>query len=64
MAERRDKPPPGAAKPEPAEAPHHTPRTREEKAARQARLAQEMRENLLKRKRQQRARDRRPPQGD
>jgi hypothetical protein len=37
--------------------PHHTPRTLEEKAAREARLAAEMRANLLKRKRQQRARD-------
>jgi hypothetical protein len=64
MAERRDKPSPGSAAPEPAEAPHQTTRAREEKAARQARLAQEMRENLLKRKRQQRARDRRTLQGD
>jgi hypothetical protein len=36
--------------------PHHTARTRAEKAARQARLAAELRANLLKRKRQQRAR--------
>jgi hypothetical protein len=36
--------------------PHHTPRTRADKAARQARLAAELRSNLLKRKRQQRAR--------
>ena len=36
--------------------PHHTPRTRADKAVRQARLAAELRANLLKRKRQQRAR--------
>jgi hypothetical protein len=36
--------------------PHLTPRTRADKAAREARLAAEMRANLLKRKRQQRAR--------
>ncbi len=35
--------------------PHHSTRTQVEKAAREARLAQEMRQNLLKRKRQQRA---------
>jgi hypothetical protein len=37
--------------------PHHTPRTLAEKGAREARLAAEMRANLRKRKRQQRARD-------
>ena len=63
MAER-DERPAGAARREPGEAPHQTPRTRMEKAARQARLAQEMRENLLKRKRQQRSRERRTPRGD
>lgn len=36
--------------------PGSTPRSRAEKAARQARLAVEMRKNLAKRKRQQRAR--------
>jgi hypothetical protein len=36
--------------------PHLTPRTLADKAAREARLAAEMRANLLKRKRQQRAR--------
>jgi hypothetical protein len=49
---------PGAARTddrEPAR-PHLTPRIRADKAARAARLAAEMRANLLKRKRQQRAR--------
>jgi hypothetical protein len=64
MAERDDKPPPDASQREPAGFPHQTPRTRAEKAARQARLAQEMRENLLRRKRQQRARERRPDSQD
>ena len=45
-------------------APHHTPRTKAEKAAREARLADEMRENLLKRKRQQRAREAASTPGD
>jgi hypothetical protein len=49
------------AKPPPPEtptsaAPQHSARTRAEKAAREARIAQEMRSNLLKRKAQQRAR--------
>jgi hypothetical protein len=64
MAEQAGKPPPGSPDHEPADAPHHSPRAREEKAARQARLAAEMRRNLLKRKRQQRARDGRTPPGD
>jgi hypothetical protein len=63
MAEKAGEPPPGAAQREPA-APHQTPRTRADKAARQARLAAEMRQNLLKRKRQQRARDGRTPPSD
>jgi hypothetical protein len=42
----------------PAAAPHHTPRTAADKAARDARLAAEMRKNLLKRKRQRRDRAR------
>jgi hypothetical protein len=46
------------------DAPHQTARTREEKAARQERLASELRRNLLKRKRQQRARDDRTPAED
>jgi hypothetical protein len=62
MADRPDKPasvPQGGS----AEEPRHSPRTRADKAARQARLAAELRQNLLKRKRQQRARDGRTPQG-
>jgi hypothetical protein len=55
--------PPSASPPREASAPHHTPRTKAEKAARQARLAAELRQNLLKRKRQQRARSRTPPGG-
>jgi len=48
------KPPPPA---EPASGqPKHSARIRAEKAARDARIAQEMRSNLLKRKAQQRAR--------
>jgi hypothetical protein len=62
MAERPDRPPSPERKS--PDAPHHSPRTREEKAARQARLAAELRQNLLKRKRQQRARDGRTPPGD
>jgi hypothetical protein len=42
------------AKPPPTQ-PKHSARTSAEKAARQARVAQEMRLNLLKRKAQQRA---------
>ena len=42
------------AKP-PSEEPKHSARTRAEKAARAARVAKEMRLNLLKRKAQQRA---------
>ena len=38
-----------------AEQPKHAPRTAADKAAREARIAQEMRKNLLKRKAQQRA---------
>ncbi len=61
MADRPDKPVSSArtdgAKPDP----HHSARTKADKAARQARLAAEMRNNLLKRKRQQRARDGDPP---
>jgi hypothetical protein len=58
VADPPDKPgpAPGAAKP----APHHVARTQQGKAARQTRLAAEMRANLLKRKRQQRARSDRP----
>jgi hypothetical protein len=44
--------------------PHLTPRTQAEKEARQARLAAEMRANLVKRKLQQRARDARTPADD
>ena len=62
MAEPPDEPPSPARK-SPA-APHHSPRTRAEKAARQARLAAELRQNLQKRKRQQRARDDRTPPED
>jgi hypothetical protein len=47
----------------PQHEPHHSPRTQAGKAVRQARLAAELRRNLLKRKRQQRARDGRTPQG-
>ena len=58
MVDRRHKPassaPGDGSKPE---QPHHAPRTQAEKAARQTRLAAEMRKNLLKRKRQQRARN-------
>jgi hypothetical protein len=64
MPERPDKPSREATAREPEGAPHQTPRTKAEKAARQTRLAAEMRQNLLKRKRQQRARDRRTPPGD
>ena len=53
------KPPPPAKPPPPGQPPpqepHHSARTRAGKAARQARVAQEMRLNLLKRKAQQRA---------
>ena len=52
MAPSRSPPP---AKPPPKE-PEHSARTIAEKAAREARVAQEMRINLLKRKAQQRAR--------
>jgi hypothetical protein len=61
MADKAGKPPPGSPDRPSADAPHHTPRTQADKAARQARLAAEMRQNLLKRKRQQRARDGKPP---
>ena len=47
--------PPPAAKPPPVE-PKHSAHTRAEKAAREARVADEMRLNLLKRKAQGRAR--------
>jgi hypothetical protein len=57
MADRAGKPAPGEPDDIEPGQPHQTPRTRGEKAARQARLAAEMRSNLLKRKRQQRARD-------
>ena len=56
MADRPEKSRPGTARP----SPHHAARTRADKAAREARLAAEMRNNLLKRKRQQRARDGEP----
>ncbi len=56
MADPKDKPKPTD--------PHLTPRTQADKAARQARLAAEMRANLVKRKRQQRARDARTPADD
>ena len=62
MPERPDKPPAPARRSQ--DAPHHSPRTRKEKAARQARLAAELRQNLQKRKRQQRARDDRTPPAD
>ena len=61
MPDRPAKPPPASTEREGEGAPHHTPRTKAAKAARQARLAAEMRQNLLKRKRQQRARSRTPP---
>jgi hypothetical protein len=61
MADPHDKPPPGSPERESPKTPHHTPRTQADKAARQARLAAEMRQNLRKRKRQQRARDGKPP---
>jgi hypothetical protein len=64
MAERDDRPPPSSPERAPADAPHHTPPTRAEKAARDARLAAELRQNLLKRKRQQRARGDRTPSRD
>jgi hypothetical protein len=65
MPERPDKPASsGAPERKSPDAPYHSPSTREEKAARQARLAAEMRQNLLKRKRQQRARDGRTPPDD
>jgi hypothetical protein len=61
MAERRDGQ--GRCGGDVAEpGPRHTERTRADKAARQSRLAAEMRKNLQKRKRQQRARDGDPPQ--
>jgi hypothetical protein len=63
MADRSDKPPPSELSESlgvPQRGPRHAPRTQADKAARQARLAAEMRSNLLKRKRQQRARDRKP----
>jgi hypothetical protein len=64
MADPPDKPP-QVKRPEsqdpPQPGPRHSPRTQADKAARQARLAAELRQNLLKRKRQQRARDRRTP---
>jgi hypothetical protein len=47
--------PPRPAKPASGQ-PKHSPRTRADKAARDARIAEEMRSNLLKRKAQQRAR--------
>jgi hypothetical protein len=47
-------PKPGSPKPG-SKAPKHSTRTRAEKAARAARVAKEMRLNLLKRKAQQRA---------
>ena len=58
MAEPTDRPP---ARPCVPGAPHHTPRARDDKAAREERLAAELRENLRKRKRQERARKDRPP---
>jgi hypothetical protein len=64
MAERNGKPASGSPTRRSRDAPQQSPRTREEKATRQARLAAEMRQNLLKRKRQQRARDGRTPQGE
>jgi hypothetical protein len=65
MPERPRQPPAsGAPERNSPDAPHQTARTREEKAARQARLAGELRRNLLKRKRQQRARDDRTPAED
>jgi hypothetical protein len=67
MADQPDKPPhsePPESKDPAQRGPRHSPRTQADKAARQARLAAEMRQNLLKRKRQQRARDGRTPQDD
>jgi hypothetical protein len=65
MPERPRQPPAsGAPERNSPDAPHHLPRTQEEKAARQARLAAELRQNLQKRKRQQRARDDRTPAED
>jgi hypothetical protein len=67
MADGLDKPlrsePPQSQEP-PQHGAHHSPRTEVDKAVRQARLAAELRRNLLKRKRQQRARGSRTPQGD
>jgi hypothetical protein len=67
MADRSDKArrsePPQSQEP-PQRGPRHSPRTQADKAVRQARLAAELRQNLLKRKRQQRARDGRTPQGE
>ena len=45
---------PVAKTPQAPDQPHQTPRTRAEKSARQRRLAEEMRKNLLKRKAQRR----------
>ena len=65
MVERRDRgSSSGASERKSPAAPHQTSRTQAEKAAREARLAAEMRENLRKRKRQQRARDDREPAPD
>ena len=48
---------------DPAKQPKHSARTAADKAAREARIAQEMRNNLLKRKAQQRAkREKSPPE--
>jgi len=58
MAEKPDKAASGSSASEPGAAPHHTPRTAADKAARDARLAAELRKNLLKRKRQRRDRAR------
>jgi hypothetical protein len=46
----------------PRRGPRHSARTQADKAARQTRLAAALRQNLLKRKRQQRARDRGTPE--
>jgi hypothetical protein len=64
VADRRDEPSGARLKRPPADAPHHTAATRAGKVARETRLAAEMRANLLKRKRQQRARAGRPPPPD
>jgi hypothetical protein len=65
MVERRDRTSPsGSSERKARAAPHQTARTQAEKAEREARLAAEMRENLRKRKRQQRARDDRKPAAD